>query len=158
MNRAKEANDVQQLEKIYNSSESDSNKDMLLKGIDLSGYNLKSESAIYSSFKSPFPVHQNDQPSYYRVDSKELDNHMKSNKTMPFKNDLIYFYMFYVMVGSQAQLEAAKALTERGWCYSNKYNKWLVKKDEIWYEFDAEKWDVQNAVNFNPAQADFKSL
>ncbi|KAL7717897.1 hypothetical protein QTN25_004601 [Entamoeba marina] len=117
---------------------------------------LSTPNKICSTFTTPFPSLKGVTPSYYRVDSKELQQ--SKMETSSFKNLLIFFYMFYVMVGEEAQMKGAEALMQKKWQYSKKYGKWVLQSGDGWVEFDVEKWCIQPAIGFNPTQAEFMTL
>ena len=117
------------------------------------GVDLNSTQHICGSFNSPFPSLKDVIPNYYHIDTKEL--HSPRERVAQFKNELILFYMFYCMVGTENQYKAAEQLVKKGWKFSNRYNKWLSTDGSVWMEFDVSKWVVQPALSFNPAQADF---
>ncbi|ELP90728.1 hypothetical protein EIN_025470 [Entamoeba invadens IP1] len=149
---------LSKVELLLNDTNDDTLESLLMKGIDLSvlGIDLTSPTRICSSFTTPFPTLKNSIPNYYFVDSKELTN--PEDRANSFKNELILFYMFYVMVGEEAQFKAAKTLMDKKWRFSNKFGKWVTQAQSGWMEFDVSKWSVQPALSFNPAQADFMSL
>ncbi|EKE38400.1 hypothetical protein ENUP19_0350G0008 [Entamoeba nuttalli] len=131
---------------------------LLMKGIDLNslGIDLSTPKHICGSFNTPFPSLKNSIPNYYHIESKEIND--PGERIGVFKNELILFYMFYVMVGEESQLKAAKQLMEKKWRFSNKYSKWVIQTPNGWMEFDSTKWTIVPALSFNPSQADFMTL
>ena len=149
---------LKQIEVLLQETTEPTIDSLLMKGIDMNvlGIDFSSTQHICGSFTTPFPSLKENIPNYYHIDSKEL--HSPHERINSFKNDLIWFYMFYCMVGNENQLKAAEQLMSKGWKYSNKYQKWVTFDGNNWSEFDVSKWTVQTALAFNSQQADFMSL
>ena len=55
--------------------------------------------------------------------------------------DTVLFFMFYNMPNDRAQLQAAQALSKRGWTYVSEEMRWVKMKDgNHFVRFNPDQW------------------